>query len=111
MKTTNLRSVVLERLLADLVLGKEISKTPLDDFLNSPILQLAAEGLANRVGESVKQLAKLDPEVFGVGIFRDSIRYRDKIVHHYFEADQILQYRVITQEFLKLEAALAEVSK
>lgn len=55
----------------------------LEEFEASPIHVLAAEGLSVRIGENVKNLARLAPEHFGTERWSLAARNRDKVAHDY----------------------------
>ena len=54
-----------------------------DEFASSPLHVLAAEGLSVRIGENVKNLAKLAPAQFGSERWSLAARNRDKVAHDY----------------------------
>jgi uncharacterized protein with HEPN domain len=55
----------------------------LEEFKASPIHVLAAEGLSVRIGENVKNLARLAPEHFGTERWSLAAKNRDKVAHDY----------------------------
>ena len=55
----------------------------LEEFTSSPLHMLAAEGLSVRIGENVKNLAKLAPAQFGTERWSLAAKNRDKVAHDY----------------------------
>lgn len=55
----------------------------LEEFASSPLHMLAAEGLSVRIGENVKNLAKLAPAQFGTERWSLAAKNRDKVAHDY----------------------------
>lgn len=55
----------------------------LEEFRASPLHVLAAEGLSVRIGENVKNLARLAPAHFGTERWSLAAKNRDKVAHDY----------------------------
>lgn len=64
-------------------LASLFSEMSQEEFASSPLHILAAEGLSVRIGENVKNLAKLAPAQFGTERWSLAAKNRDKVAHDY----------------------------
>ena len=87
-----------------------------NDFLLSPDNMFILDGVCMKlifIGESVKTIDRLSKgnlfPLFPSIPWRDIMKLRDVIAHHYFKIDADIVFSIIKEDLLPLEVALIEM--
>ena len=77
-----------------------------DEFVSNPVLQLAGEALAIRVGDLAKRILVHEPHWGEREIWQSAARTRDFLAHHYHSIDIETLWETVTISFAELTAEL-----
>lgn len=82
----------------------------LDEYRRDRILRLAIERSFEIIGEDLKRLAQLDPEIAAqIGDYREIIAFRNVLIHGYDLVDHDLVWSTIEREIPTLLSDLKKI--
>ena len=86
--------------------SQQVMKCSKDEFVDNPVLQLAGEALAMRVGDLAKKILANEPHWGEREIWQSAARTRDFLAHHYHQVDIDTLWETVTISFAELTAEL-----